>query len=93
MRESKIETHLRVRIHRQGGVSIKMGQEGWPDRLVILPTLLSPSGIAVRVTFVETKSTKGKAKPHQIRRHETLRALGQEVHVPNSKEAIDKIFP
>lgn len=85
MRESKIEAHLRVRIHRLGGVSIKMGQEGWPDRLVILP--------GGEMTFVELKATKGVAKPHQLRRHARLVELMQEVLVPKSTQEIDKAFP
>lgn len=85
MRERLIEKHLRVRIHRIGGVSIKMGQEGWPDRLVIVP--------GGETTFVELKATNGRVKPHQARRHETLRQLEQEVFVPNSKAEIDKKFP
>ncbi len=85
MRESKIEHHLCVRIHRLGGECIKMGQEGWPDRLVILP--------GGEITFVETKATKGKVKPHQARRHARLVELLQEVLVPKSNEEIDKAFP
>jgi hypothetical protein len=62
-----------------------MGQDGWPDRLVILP--------GGEITFVETKATLGKVKPWQARRHETLRTLEQEVLVPHSIEEIDKAFP
>ena len=85
MRESKIETHLRIRSHRLGGECIKMGQEGWPDRLVILP--------GGEVTFVETKATDGRAKPHQLRRHARLKELMQEVLVLSSIEAINRAFP
>jgi hypothetical protein len=85
VRENKIERHLTVRIHRLGGECIKMGQNGWPDRLVILA--------GGEVVFVETKATDGKLKPHQKRRVERLRRLGQEVVVPNSIEEIDAKFP
>jgi hypothetical protein len=85
MRESKIERHLKIRIHRLGGECIKMGQDGWPDRLVILP--------GGEATFVETKATEGKVKPWQARRHVRLRELVQEVFVPHSIEEIDKKFP
>ncbi len=89
MRESKIETYLRVRIHRLGGECIKMGQDGWNDRLVILPRLVLPSALY----FVELKATNGRVKPHQERRHETLRKHGLTVLVPKSKEDIDRMFP
>lgn len=85
MRESKIERHLTIRIHRLGGECIKMGQDGWPDRLVILP--------GGEMTFVETKASKGRVKPWQTRRHARLRELTQEVFVPHSIEEIDKQFP
>jgi hypothetical protein len=85
MRESKIERHLRVRIHRIGGLCIKMGQDGWPDRLVILP--------GGETVFVELKATDGRVKPHQARRHETLDKYEQEVIIPRSVEDINKRFP
>lgn len=85
MRESKIERHLKIRIHRIGGRCIKMGQDGWPDRLVILP--------GGEMIFVETKATEGKVKPHQARRHADLESFSQEVFVPHSIEAINKRFP
>lgn len=84
MRERKIEKHLRTRVHRIGGLCIKMGQDGWPDRLVILP--------GGETVFVELKSTEGRVKPHQAARHETLNQFEQEVFVPHSIEEINKRF-
>lgn len=85
MRESAIERHLTLRIHRIGGVCIKMGQDGWPDRLVIVP--------GGEITFVETKAPTGTVKKHQAVRHATLDKLEQEVFVPKSKDEINKRFP
>jgi hypothetical protein len=85
MRESKIERHLVQRIDRLKGECIKMGKNGWPDRLIILA--------GGEILFAELKSSQGKLKPHQKRRVERLRRLGQEVLVPKSIEEIDLKFP
>ena len=85
MRESKIEAALVWRIRRLKGECIKVGTEGWPDRVVILP--------GGETFWIELKSEVGKLKPHQVRRFNRLLELEHEVLMLNSIAAIHKQFP
>lgn len=59
-------------------------EAGWPDRLVVLPP--------ASVLWVEFKSTGKRPTALQRHRHETLRALGHEVHVISTRaEAEDLV--
>jgi hypothetical protein len=54
IREVSVETHLRARVKKAGGICIKLapaGNVGIPDRLVLLP-----GGVLV---FVECKKPRG----------------------------------
>ncbi|MBC8950217.1 VRR-NUC domain-containing protein [Xenorhabdus sp. TS4] len=80
IRENVIERHLVNEVKKAGGIAYKFvspGRRGVPDRICILP-----SG---RVVFVECKAPDEKPRPDQLREHERLRALGQEVVVLDSK--------
>ncbi|MBC8954889.1 VRR-NUC domain-containing protein [Xenorhabdus sp. PB62.4] len=80
IREDVIERHLVNEVKKAGGIAYKFvspGRRGVPDRIVILPN--------GRVIFVECKAPGGKPRPDQLREHERLRVLGQEVVVLDSK--------
>jgi hypothetical protein len=82
MRETRVETTLRVEIKGLGGWAIKLlpSVSGLPDRIVLLP--------GGRIYFVELKSPTGKVEPHQTVIHNRLRRLGFEVLVLNTPDAV-----
>lgn len=84
MRESQIEAHLVRRVRELGGEVRKLswiGRRGAPDRLVMLP------GGCI---WVELKAPGAKAKPHQLREHQRMRAMGQIVLVIDSMESVEE---
>lgn len=86
MRESKIEDYLVERVKALGGEVRKvkwLGRHGAPDRVAMLPGLLM---------WVELKAPGEKAKPHQVREHQRMRAMGQMVVVIDSMELVDEFF-
>lgn len=83
-REKGIEAHLVKMVKERGGLCKKIGNEGWPDRLVILP-----GGV---LYFVETKSKTGKLSALQRHIKDALELLGMVVHVPRSKEEINNLL-
>lgn len=87
MREIRVEDRLKQRTDAAGGMCVKLvilATAGLPDRLVLLP--------GGRIMFVETKAPKKGATPLQKYMHGKIRALGFEVHVVNSLEAVDALF-
>lgn len=97
MRESQIERHLVKRVKELGGEVRKVswvGRRGAPDRLVMLPRGWASSGSfsACSTLWVELKSPGEKAKPHQQREHERMRAMGQLVVVIDSIEAVEELL-
>ena len=87
MREATVERHLVRRAKQLGGMALKIewiGRRGAPDRVVFLP-----GGV---VWFVELKAPGKKPKPHQIREHNRLRALGVTVMVIDTKEQVDEVL-
>lgn len=93
MRESKIEQYLVERVNTRGGEVRKVqwiGRRGAPDRLVMLPWRSDrPNGTTV---WVELKAPGEKAKPHQQREHERMRAMGQHVVVVDSLDGVDELL-
>ncbi len=102
MRERDIENHLVERVKALGGEVRKVkwiGRRGAPDRLVMLPARrltntidcawCNPKG---RPIWVELKAPGEKAKPHQVREHERMRAMGQEVVVIDSIEGVEELL-
>lgn len=86
MRESKIEDYLVERVKALGGEVRKvkwLGRHGAPDRVAMLPGLLM---------WVELKAPGEKAKPHQVREHQRMRAMGQMVVVIDSMDLVDEFF-
>ena len=82
--ESDIEQRLVHGIEKLGGLCIKVGQDGWPDRLCILP--------GGRVCWVELKRPDGSASGPQRWRAVQLRRLGQRVERPSSTEEVDALL-
>ena len=101
-RERDIEHHLVERVKQLGGEVRKVhwiGRRGAPDRLVMLPARrltqtidcawCNPTGRAI---WVELKAPGEKAKPHQAREHERMRAMGQAVVVIDSIEGVEELL-
>ena len=87
MLESRIEKALVRRVESLGGTCEKFtspGRRSVPERLVTLP--------GNRIIFVEAKAPGKKATTLQQRDHERRRALGCDVRVIDSLEAVDA-FP
>lgn len=87
MRERAIEQYLRDQVRAAGGRAYKFvspGNNGVPDRLVILP----PG----RVVFVELKAPGRKPTPLQLAQHQRLRALGCDVRVIDSVQQVDELL-
>lgn len=96
MRETLVEGCLKRKAKAEGGVAHKWVSPsfaGLPDRIVLLPILPEHCEIVNRyVKLVETKAPGKRATPRQRFVHEQLRALGFEVHVPDSAEDVNGIF-
>lgn len=87
MREKTVETNLRKKVEKIGGLCIKLAPfwfKGLPDRLVLMPKR--------KTYFVETKA-KGK-KPSAIQRaiHKKLRALGFPVWIIDTNEQVNEFI-
>lgn len=83
MREAQIEERLRDGVKAMGGKAYKFvspGNDGVPDRIVFLP-----GGC---VYICEMKQPGKKPTPLQQHQIDTLRALGQDVRVLDSIEAV-----
>lgn len=103
MRESEIEAHLVKRVKELGGECRKVkwvGRTGAPDRLVMLSYATMDyvdlkgrlhSGRPCAI-WVELKAPGQKAKPHQLREHERMRAMGQRVVVIDSIEGVEELL-
>ena len=86
MLESRIEAALVRRVKALGGMAEKFaspGRRSVPDRLVTLP--------GGRVIFVELKAPGKVPTDNQRRDHERRRALGCDVRVIDSLEAVDAL--
>jgi len=83
--EKAIEKYLVKEVKRIGGISYKFespGNNGVPDRLVILPK--------GRVYFIELKRPKNsKTASLQHFQHERLKDLGADVRIVRSIDAVD----
>ena len=99
MRESEIEDYLVERVKALGGEVRKVkwiGRRGAPDRLAMLPATGGQNGtlraVMNRSIWIELKAPGEKAKPHQTREHERMRAMGQRVVVVDSFEQVDQVL-
>lgn len=87
MLERDIENAFVRRVKTLGGMAEKFtspGRRSVPDRLVTLP--------GGRIVFVELKAPGKKPTDNQLRDHERRKALGCDVRVIDSLEAVDA-FP
>ena len=82
--EADIEKQLVTGVEKLGGVCLKHGQDGWPDRIALLP--------GGRVVWVETKRPDGTVADLQRWRAAQLRRLGFRVEIPWSKEDVEKLL-
>lgn len=85
MLEKEVEAYLNKMVRKLGGRSYKWvspGAAGVPDRIVVLPSN--------RIMFVELKAPEKKPRPLQMEQMRRLKALGCEVMVLDSKEAVDE---
>jgi hypothetical protein len=83
MRESVIEAALTGAIRKAGGQAIKLvaaGENGWPDRLCLLP-----GGV---LAFAELKAPGKKATALQLHRIKTLQDLGFVAEVLDSRTTV-----
>jgi len=80
--ESRIENKLKTEIDKLGGKAYKFisGENGVPDRLVLLP-----GGKAI---FVELKRPGEKPRKLQLLNHKRLRTLGFDVRVIDSIDGV-----
>lgn len=95
MRESKIEDYLVERVKALGGEVRKVkwiGRRGAPDRLVMAPRRAGSLVIGYDTVWVELKAPGEKARPHQVREHQRMRAMGQRVEVVDSFERVDEVL-
>lgn len=85
--EKMIERHLSIGVAAMGGVSLKYsnpGMAGYPDRVCLLP-----GGVTL---WVELKSKGGQLRPLQRQRISKLLRMGHDVHVCDSREAVDNML-
>ena len=85
-----------------------IGRRGAPDRLVMLPEkIVAPwqSNIPIngrywgggytkppKAIWVELKATGKRPEPHQLREHDRMQAMGQNVVVIDSIEGVDALL-
>ncbi len=84
MLEKDIERNPVAGVHKLGGAAYKFvspGQDGVPDRLVILPR--------GRIIFVELKTVSGRASSLQIVQQRRLKALGCDVRMLFGPDQVD----
>lgn len=84
MRESDIEDYLVRRVLANGGQVRKVkwiGRNGAPDRRVMLPG---------RCFWAELKAPGVPPEAHQVREHDRMRAMGEDVRVIDSLKGVDQ---
>lgn len=79
--ERTIEAKAVLALERIGCAALKFGQDGWPDRLVVLGR-----GYPGHVIWIEFKTAEGRLRPAQKVRHKQLAALGHTVVVCRSPQ-------
>lgn len=86
MRESKIEAHLVAQVKALGGEVRKVkwiNRNSAPDRIVMLPE---------NTFWAELKATGEKPTAAQLREHERMRKVGQQVEIIDSIERIGELL-
>jgi hypothetical protein len=89
MRESVVEMALVQSVKDSGGKAYKFvspGQNGVPDRIVILPVPKQHRDIVHRYfKFVECKAPGKKPQPLQIKEHDYIRSIGHKIEVLDAR--------
>ena len=94
--EGKVEDYFVDECAVYGALVRKLayvGPRGAPDRMVVWGSKVydwDAGRLPPKIDFVELKASGQKPDPHQEREHERLRALGCNVFVIDSKEAVDR---
>ena len=84
MRELTIEQYLIAQTEARGGLCIKHGNAGWPDRIVLLPR--------GRHGWAELKRPGGRERVLQLVRHKQLREAGALVATIDSLAAVNRFL-
>lgn len=87
MLEKDIEKYLTSEVKRLGGIAYKFvspGNDGVPDRMVLLP--------GGRITFIELKTETGRPTKIQERQIERMRALGQDARIVYGMEQVKEFL-
>jgi len=82
--ERDVEAYLKREVEKLGGLCLKHGQDGWPDRIVLLP-----GGLTI---WCETKRTDGKLSVLQQLRAKDLKAIGHRVYPVWCKQDVDDMM-
>ena len=82
--ESDIEASLVSGIEKLNGVCLKIGYDGWPDRLCVLPD--------GEFLWVELKRDDGELSSLQQWRRAWLKKRGHRVEIPYTKEDVAEIL-
>lgn len=82
--EKDIEAQLVAGVERLGGLCKKVGDDGWPDRLCILPRGLS--------IWVELKRPDGRRSKLQEWNVARLQRLGHDARFLESSEAVEEFL-
>ena len=82
--EREVEQRLVTLVEQAGGLCVKHGQDGWPDRIVMLP-----HGVLV---WVEVKRPKGIQAGLQKYRASQLHTLGQNIVVLSSIAEVNEFM-
>lgn len=86
--EKNIEAYLVTRIKLLGGVAEKFvspNRRSVPDRIIFFP--------GKQCEFAECKAPGKRATPAQSEDHKRRRKLGYIVHVLDTYESIDEVYP
>jgi hypothetical protein len=82
--ERDVEGYLTAKVEAAGGQCIKLGQDGWPDRIVVLPH--------GRIVWCELKQPHGKPAALQLYRKKILERLGCIVYLCYTKKEADAML-
>lgn len=88
--EKDIEKYLTDRVEERGGMCIKIGMDGMPDRLIVLPGK-NEDDVPVYV-WCELKRYDGKLS--ELQRWQLLRLakVGAHLETPRSKADVDRLL-
>lgn len=82
--EIQLERWFCQRVQARGGVALKVGLRGWPDRLVLLP--------GGRAGWVELKRPGGRPSALQLARVQRLQVLGQRAIVAAGYDELENFL-